>query len=329
MVGGATVTAATYLSYNYLENTTGGAISQWFEKRAFDAFKAAYENGKITRENIEDSLNTALSLTEFIDSSNATLKNTSAFSALYGKDTLTAEDVKRAQTAVLATMLTPDSVVPLIARTTLREMTVDRLYPDQQEADTYLARNLVNDIVESGRSNALREKGAEITEDDVVTYLNKEYQNDNRAITFLMESSPRILAGLRLAYPNLFQERPQLDSDARAAAEMSHSDLVARMSPLELSNAWKTLGARIKEDPSAIGTMARLQYCATKFALSMLQLGGNEGDKDNMLTRTLQRSVLARSEGWFANSADDRFDMASGPAPAPGMAPPGMPAPAA
>lgn len=321
------------MGYNWIENENNGGLLWSVVQKGAENIKALVEAGRLSKETLAGVVEAGLSLKKFV-SCVQTEQDTAAVIAALGKvSNPSAEDLNRAKMVAVGNVLRHPQ--ELGVRAALRQEGAEALFRDDKNArDLYLADGLVNDLISGAGSAVLKDFNAEVTDQDVKTFLGKMIQ-EGRAQDFF-EKFPGLENGFRQKWPDLFEapvpaaaQKAARDSSkpaakgAEGAIDASRTSLSSGLDRLEtlsgsaLSKTFDTVSATVAKDDSWGAQMVGMALELTKNISSLFNaLGMND------LADRFMRFSLSMAKGYVTSQFGDRFDLdKSAAAPKPAFTP--------
>jgi len=194
------------------EHETSGGISD----ALFDASKATLEKlmdgGEIDIGNLEQYIDKAAYIGAVLNAFNKGAQNQAVRIAL--GDDVNNPNIEAGKAAAVSWLLTPSNMNVLAAKNLLRAGMVDKIIPDRNAADRYMAEKFVKDIVYYARANSLGDN--QVSEEDVKKQIKKLYNDPNSQFGQFLRNNRRVANGLLQLWPDLKEEKkPAAEGEAK------------------------------------------------------------------------------------------------------------------
>jgi hypothetical protein len=201
LIRGAALAAGGYAlsAFNVL---SGGKLSQSAVETTVDGIRASINSGLVSAENFENAISTAGHAIELSRGVEKAFQNGGVAIALASYEDPTSPDaVSAGKAAALGWTIEPTNLISNIGSHYLRLRLVDDIYPNRDEADLYLAQQLVNDIVDKSYASELGDN--QVTEDDVKNLVQKTVAEnpDSPLVKNLFQG--RLANGMRQMWPDV------------------------------------------------------------------------------------------------------------------------------
>lgn len=229
------------LLFNKIENGSGGKITQDLIETAVAGIKEGIKDGTITKENLEEGIRDAISVTEMMSSADTMGHTATVMAAIGGTDNPTQEQLQRGKAASIGWVVT-HPVMPM-ARFMLRAAAAEDIYPDAREKERYLAKGFVEDLVSAARIAPLEKHNAAVTEADIKTFLREQKQAGH--LDELFKHCPALKRGLNDLYPDLF-----VAPEIKAGAENKSAPVEKPPAPVATATPAPQSGAKPESKPS-------------------------------------------------------------------------------
>lgn len=230
------------LLFNKIENGSGGKITQELIETAVAGIKEGIKDGTITKENLEEGIRDAISVTEMMSSADTMGHTATVMAAIGGTDNPTQEQLQRGKAASIGWVLT-HPVMPM-TRFFLRAAAAEDIYPDAREKERYLAKGFVEDLVSAARIAPLEKHNAAVTEADIKTFL-REQKQEGHLLDELFKHCPALERGLNDLYPDLF-----VAPEVKAGAENKSAPAEKPPAPVATATPAPQSGAKPESKPS-------------------------------------------------------------------------------
>jgi len=207
MLLGATPTIITTAALA-TEYHTGGALSEMAIDTAISSIKTLAKSDMFTAENMEVVVDSATYLSNVFGALEKSVQNQVVKVAMKNPENPSMEDIQNGKKAALSfLLLNPENLIAVGIKNKIRTAAIDDLHDDPEEADKYLARKFVQDIIDIAQVRALR--GNQIKEEDVINALPETLKSG-----MLSAAMPkRLQNGLKHLWPNAFTVPPKIPGD--------------------------------------------------------------------------------------------------------------------
>lgn len=297
---------ATPLLINKWENDSGGAVTETLLREAVAGVQEGIRSGAITRQNLEEGLDSALSLTSLLSADNVRAQTVAVMAAMGGAAHPSSEVLDRARKASVAwTLGMPASLTALGSRHYLRAAAAESLYGQDTDAkDLHLAQGLVQDVLKSANISTLKTHEAEVTENDVKAALREQMQKGRTEALF--KQFPGLENGLRQMWPDLSTPKP-LSAETAKTETAPESEKPRDPSPLS-DTALSTAFDKAADSIAKIDRWeARLVGVLMDVTKGLAPLFNMLGLKD--MNERFMRFSLGMAEGVVKSQFGDRFDL--------------------